>query len=172
MKNRKSNRLKGYDYSKNNLYFVTICVQDKSCCFGSVISAGTGRDLSVHHPNEDFSMELNQYGLIVKERIEWLIQQYQYVDIHNFVVMPNHIHLILEIDSLRVKDKDVKIKSLSSLIGAFKTTSSKLIHELGFLEFSWQRSFHDHIIRNEKSYQNISNYIDLNPQNWDKDTFF
>jgi putative transposase len=134
MKNRKSNRLKGYDYSKNNLYFVTICVQDRLCCFGSVISVGTGRDLSVHHPNENhpnenISMRLNKYGLIVKERIEWLIQQYQYIDVHNFVVMPNHVHLILEIDSLRINDRELKIKSLSSLIGAFKTTSSKLIHE-------------------------------------------
>lgn len=172
MKNRKPNRLRGYDYSKNNLYFVTICVQDKLCFFGSVISVGTGRDLSVHNSDENISVQLNQYGMIVQKQIEWLTQQYQYVDIHNYVVMPNHIHMILEIDNLRIGSNEIKIKSLSSLIGAFKTTSSKLIHESGFLQFSWQRSFHDHIIRNEKSYQNISNYIDLNPQNWNKETFF
>ena len=193
MKNRKRNRMIGFDYSSDNLYFITICVHDRLCCFGNVVSVteGTGRDLSVHHPvnhhpvnhhsenhypqkyySDKVIMRLNKYGNIVKNQIVWLENQYSYVEIHNYVVMPNHIHLILEIDSKKVKDGDVKIKSVSSLIGALKTTSSKKIHEIGFLGFSWQRSFHDHIIRNEKAYQNISNYIDLNPYKWGADLFF
>jgi len=181
MKNRKRNRLKGYDYSKDNLYFVTICVKDRICCLGAVgtgRSVGTGRDLSVsNNPNENqsndaISMQLNAYGLIIQERINWLEEQYKYVEIHNFVVMPNHIHIIIEIDSIKVKDDDVKIKSLSSLVGALKTTSSKLIHESGFLDFAWQRSFHDHIIKTERAYNNIFNYIDLNPKKWCSDVFF
>lgn len=184
MRKRKSNRLKGYDYSKNNLYFVTNCVKNNLCCFGSVASVGTGRDLSVHHPQinpqinpqiqnseEKYIMKLNQYGLIVDEKINWLMNQYEYVDIHNYVIMPNHFHLILEIDSQKLKGKDVKIKSLSSLVGALKTTSSNEIHKAGFEDFAWHRSFHDHIIRDEKAYQNISNYIDLNPQKWFEDKF-
>jgi len=217
MKKRKSNRLKGYDYSKNNLYFVTNCVKNNLCCLGGVIPVGTGRDLSVHHSENhhsenhhsenhhsenhhsenhhsenhhsenhhsenhhfknhhsdiEYIVELNQYGLIVEERINWLMSQYHYVDIHNYVVMPNHFHLILEIDSQRVKSKEIKIKSLSSLMGAMKTTTSNLIHNSGFEDFAWHRSFHDHIIRDEKSYQNISNYIDLNPQKWGQDRFY
>ncbi|MCZ8188653.1 MAG: transposase [Flavobacterium sp.] len=172
MKNRKSNRLKGYDYSKNNLYFVTICVQDRLCCFGSVVLLDSVCDLSQNQSSKEASMRLNHYGLIAQKQIEWLAQQYQYIDIHNYVIMPNHIHMIIEIDSTRIDSKGIKIKSLSSLIGAFKTTSSKLIHESGFLGFSWQRSFHDHIIRNEKSYLNISRYIDINPKNWYKDSLF
>ncbi len=196
--------MQGFDYSSDNLYFVTICVQDRICCFGSV---GTDRDLSVHHSNEnhsnenhsnenhsnenhfenncaDLKMNLNEFGKIVKQQIEWLAEQYQYVEIHNYVVMPNHVHMIIEINrnkliegigtarELSEQDQEIKIKSLSGLIGAFKTTSSKLIHRAGFEEFSWQRSFHDHIIRNDKSYHNISNYIDLNPEKWVADTFF
>lgn len=198
MKNRKRNRLKGYDYSKDNLYFVTICVKERVCCLGAVgtgrsvgtgssegigRSVGTGRDLSVrnnpdnNNPNEnqsndEISMQLNAHGLIVEDRINWLQEQYKYVEIHNFVVMPNHIHMIIEIDSIKVKDDDVKIKSLSSLVGALKTTSSKLIHESGFLDFAWQRSFHDHIIKTERAYNNIFNYIDLNPEKWTSDVFF
>lgn len=183
MKNRKRNRMIGFDYSSDNLYFITICVHNRLCCFGDVVSVteGTGRDLSVHHPqnhhpqkyySDKVIMRLNKYGNIVKNQIIWLENQYSYVEIHNYVVMPNHIHLILEIDSKKVKDGEVKIKSVSSLIGALKTTSSKKIHEIGFLGFSWQRSFHDHIIRNEKAYQNISNYIDLNPYKWSADLFF
>lgn len=191
MKNRKRNRMQGFDYSSDNLYFVTICVQDRKCCLGMI---GTSLDQSVP------KMELNEFGKIVKDRIGWLTDQYKYVDVHNYVIMPNHVHAIIEIDKrklavgtgrdlsvhplkfdlsvhplkcdLSVGDKEIKIKSLSSLMGAFKTTSSKMIHQAGFADFAWQRSFHDHIIRNEKSYQNISNYIDLNPEKWVGDTFF
>jgi putative transposase len=71
-----------------------------------------------------------------------------------------------------MQEEEIKTKSLSSLMGAFKTTSSKIIHLAGFVDFAWQRSFHDHIIRNEKSYLNISNYIESNPDRWAVDTFF
>lgn len=177
MKKRKSNRLKGYDYSKNNLYFVTNCVKNNLCCLGRVIHVGTGRDLSVHHPEIhhpeiDFVVELSQYGQIVDERINWLMNQYEYVDIHNYIIMPNHFHFIIEIDSQKVNVQEVKIKSLSSLMGALKTTSSNQIHEVGFEDFSWHRSFHDHIIRDEKAYNTISNYIDLNPKKWFQDKFY
>ena len=176
MKNRKRNRLQGYDYAKNNLYFVTICVQDRNCCFGNV---GTGRDLSVHDEDNpsillshENKMILNEYGTFAHERLEWLEKQYEYVLLHSFIVMPNHVHVIIEIDSNLIGNKEFKIKSISELVGAYKTTSSKLIHLLGFDDFSWQRSFHDHIIRNEKSYVTISNYIDTNADRWNTDTFF
>lgn len=175
MKNRKRNRMKGYDYSRDNLYFVTLCVQDRLCCFGEVIDVD---ERTAHQPavpkgiSAKRIMKLNAYGLIVHERLLWLQEQYPYVFIDSFVVMPNHVHAIIEIDSLRIPDIGIKIKSLSSLMGAFKTTSSKLIHEVGFRDFSWQRSFHDHIIRTQIAYQNISNYIACNPQKWDKDSLF
>ena len=191
MKNRKRNRLMGYDYSRDNLYFVTICVRDMVCCFGEIVAVGTGaraitgrgrgtgtgRDLSVRgfesSSNEfDQIMILNVYGKIVQDKLLWLAVQYPYVVMHNFVVMPNHVHAIIEIDSLKIQDKSMKIKSLSSLVGAFKTTASKRIHEVGFLDFSWHRSFHDHIIRNEIRFLTISNYIDENPLKWKADTFF
>lgn len=173
--------MKGFDYSSDNLYFVTICVKDMLCCFGEVVEMdcdgmGAGRDLSVrdgleNHVEINYVMKLNLYGLIVQERLGWLPVQYPYVSIHNSVVMPNHLHLILEIDSSSVS-KEIKIKSLSSLMGAFKTTASKLIHETGFLEFAWHRSFHDHIIRDDKAYKNIHAYIDENPKNWFEDDLF
>lgn len=164
----------GYDYSRDNLYFVTICVKDRKCCLGSVGAArklpvrednnieGAGRDLPV--------LDMNKYGKIVEERILWLANQYEYVKIHNYVVMPNHVHIIVEIDSQIVGDKEIKIKSLLSLMGALKTTSSKLIHLNGFAEFSWQRSFHDSIIRSKQAFLRIANYIDSNPEKWVKDS--
>ena len=196
MKNRKRNRMQGYDYSKNNIYFVTSCVKNMECCFGDVVPVGTGRDLSVHikddcdlpmHVQDDCDlplhlnarMELNQYGLIAHNQLQWLENQYEYVVLHEYIVMPNHIHVVIEIDSqlLRkdneqsIQEEVIKIKSLSQLIGAYKTTSSKLIREAGHEDFAWHRSFHDHIIRDEKAYNTIVNYIASNPSKWNEDSF-
>ena len=92
--------------------------------------------------------------------------------------MPNHVHGILIIDSEEVgngRDRSLqdnltqKVKSLPELIGAFKTTSSKLIHESGLSTFKWQKSFHDHIIRNDKFLDRIRKYIHCNPLKWEYD---
>jgi putative transposase len=131
-----------------------------------------------------------------------LAEQYPYVVLHEFVVMPNHMHGIIEINRENIQtdrmiagtgrdlslqsssqrpasydpipqlQSEIKIKSLSELIGAYKTTTSKQIHLAGFPEFAWQRSFHDHIIRDEESCINISDYILNNPSNWEDDKFY
>jgi REP-associated tyrosine transposase len=162
LKKRKANRYKGYDYSKNGFYFVTICTKDRLDYFGEI------------HADK---MILKEYGNIVQQRWLWLQDHFGYVQCDEYVIMPNHFHGILIIDNagsgrdLTVRDLSLhqKIKSLSELIGAFKTTSSKLIHQSGLKEFRWQRSFHDHIIRNEKSLNNIVQYIINNPSNWEID---
>ena len=84
LKERKQNRLSGYDYSKDNLYFVTSCVQDRICCFGEI---------------ENGNMILNDAGKIAYDQWYWLEKQYPYVVLHAFVVMPNHIHGIIEINT-------------------------------------------------------------------------
>jgi putative transposase len=128
-------------------------------------------------------MFLNQYGLIAEEQLHWLQQQYKYVILHDFIVMPNHIHAIIEIShtlrnghgGLPINnrlDMQVKFKPLSELVGAYKTTSSKKIHMAGLKQFNWQRSFHDHIIKDEQSYYLISNYIRNNPSQWKNDKFY
>ena len=196
MKSRKANRLKGYDYSKDNLYFVTSCVKNMECCFGGVVPVGTGCDLSVPNPDNNLDnnldnipenknqieakMILNEFGIIANDQLEWLQNQYPYIILHSYIVMPNHIHAVIEIDSSLLKtvpnldepNKIEKIKSLSQIMGAFKTTSSKLIHEAGKIDFAWHRSFHDHIIRDESAYLNIVNYIENNPNSWNKDKFY
>lgn len=128
---------------------------------------------------------------IVYEQWVWLSNQYKYVFLDEFVVMPNHFHGILIIDDSEVGieagrdlpkfkgtshdmslQKNIKIKSLSELIGAFKTTSSKQIRiNLGLAEFQWQRSFYDHIIRTEQSLIKIREYIQNNPAKWHLDKY-
>jgi len=171
----KSMRLIGFDYSQNAIYFTTICCNDRINYFGEIRNG---------------EMNLNQYGEIVKTQIEWLNQQYSYCIIHNYVVMPNHVHILLEINSNKIQNmnlnivghgrdhdlqneqnKPIKIKSLSELMGAFKTTSSKQIHLNGNNNFSWQTSFHDHIVRSFERYKIIDNYINENPKKWNEDKF-
>lgn len=89
--------------------------------------------------------------------------------------MPNHVHGIIQIYRQLIQAHEqpsVKIKSLSELMGAYKTTTSKQIRLAGLPEFAWQRSFHDHIIRNERAYANIANYIADNPARWNEDLFY
>jgi REP element-mobilizing transposase RayT len=149
-------------------------------------------------------MQLNDFGEIAKNQLEWLEKQYPYIELHNYIVMPNHVHILMEINRVVGSGRDLtnnngnlsnndwetvnvgtgrgfvgtgrdlslqKIKSISSIMGAYKTTTSKQIHLLGNYEFSWQRSFHDHIVRNENSFHNIYNYITDNPSKWKEDTF-
>jgi len=161
---RKQNRLNAYDYSQNGMYFVTICTKGRKEYFGEI---------------KDGEMILNNYGKVVEEKWLWLAQQYDYVFLDDYVIMPNHLHGILIIDdtsvvtgrdlSLRGGEVQKKIKPLSGLVGAFKTISSKKIHLSNLEIFSWQRSFHDHIIRKQESLEKIRFYIQKNPENWKMD---
>jgi REP element-mobilizing transposase RayT len=154
---RKRNRLKEYDYSNDGYYFITICVNDRNDYFGKI---------------EGTKCVLNQFGKTIKQILENIPVKYPYVSIDYYVIMPNHIHLIVIIDASNVvtgRDLSLvgkpkpKIKSLSEIIGAFKTISSKELHPKGLKEFKWQRSFYDRIIRNEKELYFIRQYIEQNP---------
>lgn len=161
MQNRKANRLKEYDYSQPGDYFVTICVNNFRSVFGFI--------------NNDV-MCLNIYGSIIYQQLSWLETQYPYVTIDTAIVMPNHIHVIISIsdDDPVVTGRDLslqkdKIKPLSELIGAFKTTASKSIHLAGLTDFRWQRSFYDSIINNDIALNNARDYIINNPIMWNRD---
>jgi len=157
---RKRNRLKEYDYSNAGYYFVTICVNDHNDYFGKTY--GT-------------KCVLNEFGKTIKQILENIPVLYPYVTIDYYVIMPNHIHVIIIIDPSDnvsvVTSRDLspmnrlksKIKSLSEIIGAFKTMSSKELHKKGLKNFKWQRSFYDRVIRNEKELYFIRQYIEQNP---------
>ena len=172
-------RLKDYDCSQDGYYFVTICVRNKTEYFGEIING---------------KMILNEIGEIAKKQWLWLVEQYDYVKLDEWIVMLNHLHGILIIENSttgvgrvgadrvagagrdlplrpqrQCEQQTRKIKSLSELIGAFKTISSKLIHQQGLSEFQWQRNYYDHIIRNEKELDKIRKYIFENPLKWELD---
>ncbi len=126
---------------------------NKNCCFGYIRNG---------------AMILSEYGKIALEQIKWLMIQYSFVNIDKYVIIPNHVHAIIEIVP---KNSNIAPLSLSQIVGAYKTRASASIRKQGLLSFSWQRSFHDSIIRDLKSYENISAYIESNPLNWIKDRF-
>jgi putative transposase len=169
---RRSIRLQGYDYSQAGAYYITIVAQERECLFGEIMDA---------------TMQLNEYGQFVAETWQWLEQQYPYVELGAWVVMPNHLHGIIILHEygglvgavreppLRANPTSTmgaaKPKSLGRLIGAFKTISTKKINILRNTEGAvvWQRNYYEHIIRNDDDYNRIHLYIESNIDNWSTD---
>ena len=155
---RKSLRYDGYDYSKPGLYFITVCTQNHVCFFGEI---------------DNNKMILNDAGNIVEKWYYELESKFCGVKCHDMVVMPNHFHCIIENKSVEEEDS---ISSLIEIIQWFNTMTTneyiRGVKQLGWPRFDgklWQRGYWDHIIRNQKTYENASEYIFYNPLNWKSD---
>ena len=140
---RKTNRLKNYDYSQDGVYLITICTQNKEKIFGDI-------DFSEHA-----QVILNDTGKILDDYIK------QIEEVENYIIMPNHIHLILNLIN------DDKNRSIQSIVSSIKRNLTK---EIGYPVF--QKSFHDHVIKNENEYENIWNYVENNAERWREDCFY
>ncbi|MFK7970168.1 MAG: transposase [Bacteroidia bacterium] len=204
-----SNRLEGFDYGANALYFVTICTKNRVHHFGKVI---------------DTKMNTSAVGEMADKCWRAIPEHFPFVILHNHVIMPNHVHGIIEIakpDSVETQDfasgsetqdfasdqisqdfapgsetqnfasapetqdfasllgggKPYKnkfgpqSKNLASIVRGFKIGVTKCARPM-ISHFAWQPNYHDHIIRNEMSYQNISRYIENNPAKWTEDRFY
>ena len=174
-----STRLPNYDYSSNGYYFVTICTHKKFCYFGGI---------------DKKQMHLSQVGRIAKQHWQEIPQHFKHVDIDEYVIMPNHVHGIVIIDnpcrdvacyvlsvgvSFRAtNNNDVdqsmaqlspKSGSLSAIIRSYKSSVTRWCRKNGDSDFRWQPRFHEHIIRDEKSLNNIRQYIISNPVKWSED---
>jgi len=156
---RRSVRLEGYDYTQAGIYYVTICCQNMECLFGNVING---------------EMKLNEVGEMIES--EWLnlIDQFTNIKLYEYVVMPNHLHGIINIIEMLAP----KHKKLGEMIGSFKSiTTCKYVLNVKTLEWQpfkgkiWQRNYYEHIIRNEESYKRILEYILNNPAKWRKNKF-
>ncbi|MBC7234050.1 MAG: transposase [Chloroflexi bacterium] len=190
LQRRRSIRLKGYDYSQSGAYFVTICVQDRTCLFGEVING---------------EMRLNEWGQVVQAAWQDLPNHLSHVQLDEFVVMPNHVHGIIMITddadhvgagskpTLRAGSKPTpraglepaptttttvctdadtrKRHGLPEIVRQFKTFSARRINECRHTPGSpvWQRNYYEHVIRDEEDLQRIRQYIVDNPANWAKD---
>lgn len=142
---RKNPRLKDFDYTLGGYYFITICTKNKAHYFGEIM-------------NEE--MKINDIGKLAYNCIEKIEEIYKTVKIDKFVVMPNHIHMIMIIN------KETEI-SIYRVIKQYKEYITKQIKES-----IWQKSYYDHIIRNEKDYLRIWQYIDENILKWSLDKYY
>ncbi len=160
-------RLSHWNYAWPSMYYVTICTIDRICCLGDI------RDGNVY---------LSEIGKIVFD--EWLKTQTlrPYIELDDFIIMPNHLHGIIvikdnDLGDLNRRDTARHVstvrkfgysqpKSLSSIIGSFKSAVSKKCHENN-LDFYWQTNYYEHIIKNDEDYARIKEYIALNPINWE-----
>ncbi len=175
-----SARLQTWDYGNNGSYFITICTKNREHYFGEIING---------------IMQLNEIGKIAEQYWLEIPNHFPFIELGNFVVMPNHTHGILIINKMdgvlpvetlqcnvstdatnankNVKMATISPKSgtISTIIRSYKSVVSKNVH-LIHADFNWQSRFHDHIIRDSQSFERIQNYIANNPLNWNKDKFY
>lgn len=162
---RKSIRLKNYDYSSSGAYFVTVCTKNRENLFGCIKSETVGADI-IRQKESEHITQLTEIGRTVKAAIESISIHYPNVCVDNYVIMPDHIHLLIIIN---YTDQGGRIlsaptehrKRLEIIIGQMKRWVSK---HVGFPV--WQKSFYDHIIRTENDYLDAWSYIDSNPRLW------
>jgi putative transposase len=151
---RKSLRLRGYNYSRPGFYFVTICTRYHTHWLGDAVNN---------------KILLNAAGDILQSVWNTLPDRFPGLKIDQFVLMPNHIHgIIILTKSLRYSKPENPFKpTLSDIICDYKSAASYHIRRSGKIpEFGWQISFYDVIIRNKQMLQDIRLYILNNPERW------
>ncbi len=158
---RKPTRLKGYDYSLPGAYFVTICTQNREQLFEI---ENVGNDPCVVSPKQN---------RIIHKWIKETENKFNNIKIDKYVIMPNHIHIIVVITARHAG------RSLHDVMRWFEAmATNEYIRNVKqgklkpFNKRLFQQSFHDHIIRGEKDYQKIWEYIDTNPLKWELDCFY
>ena len=166
---RKHYRLKEFDYSQPGSYFVTLCTKNRSQLFGTL---GVGLENNYVVGRGDLTppkIQLSSIGKIVENFIESISKNYENVSIDKYVIMPNHIHLLLTLTTISTVSGDsaASMPSLHRIIRAFKSLVTRSVGQT-----IWQVSYYDHIIRNDSDYQKVWDYIDVNPDKWQEDKHF
>ena len=167
-----SARLQSWDYANEGAYFITICTHNRLHYFGEV---------------KNGKMVLSRIGVIANLMWHEIKNHAINIELGDFIVMPNHVHGILILNNInplpavqtghalsvapgQQRFQNQGKNTVSSIIGSYKSAVTKHCNRLGF-DFGWQTRFYDHIVRDERSFQNILNYIINNPMNWEKDKF-
>ncbi|NES85358.1 MAG: transposase [Moorea sp. SIO2B7] len=164
---RRSIRLPEYDYRQNGYYFITICTYQKQCWFCEIINQ---------------KMKLNQLGKIADKLWQGLAKRFDYINLDYYIVMPNHVHGIIEIKQNLAQNNDFQqrqfgkpvARSLSTIIGSYKSAVTKRINYLRHTKKQsiWQENYYEHIVKNIKNEQELNNirqYIIENPMKWELD---
>lgn len=156
LEKRKPNRLQNYDYSQAGAYFVTICTAERKNVFWN-------SDASVGANNV---RPLSDYGKTAERFLTDIPRIYNKISVPSYVIMPNHIHMIIIIETDENR-RPVVAPTISQIIKQYKGVVTK---EIGFS--LWQKGFFDHIIRNEEDYLSHLQYINENPAKWENDEYY
>ena len=152
---RKHPRLDNYDYTTAGAYFVTICTQNRRCLLSNIV----GRGLA---PAE---MVYTSYGNIAKDQLFLLEKRYPSLKIDQYVIMPNHIHVIMLLEQSGAH-------MISDIVCAYKSLTTRACKKVAPIERIVQTSFYEHVIRGQKDYDEIAEYIANNPKQWELDKLY
>ena len=160
--NRKQNRLENFDYSQNSAYFITICTKYRNRILSKII-VGTGVP-------DCPKIQLLDYGIIAENYINQLNGFYNNISVDKYVIMPDHIHLIITVKNGQSgtpvpTNINSKIDNNNSVIAKFVSTFKRFCNK-EYGKNIWQGRYYDHVIRNRNDYNDIWEYIDNNPQKW------
>ncbi len=167
---RKDTRLKGFDYSKTGSYFITICTQNRRCILSRIVGTGV-----LGWPQ----IELTSYGEIADKYIKQLNDFYDYISVESYVIMPNHIHLLLFVKENSKTSENgqsrtpvpTNIERANSVFSQFISTFKRFCNK-EYGENIWQPRSNDHIIRNREDYEEHLRYIYENPMRWQFDKLY
>ncbi len=149
--------MRGFNYSQEAVYFVTICSHEHKYIFGDILRIG---DSNVFSPS--------RIGELVEENFFQLPDRFPEFALIHFSLLPNHLHFL----TMKNKTDHDTAKSVSDLVGVFKSLSDRAVrNEMSMIRI-WQKSFHDHIIRDEKDFQTHWLYIEENLNRWNEDEYF
>ena len=161
---RRAIRLRGYDYTQQGAYFVTICTWGRLCALGDVVAS---------------EMVLSDAGQLAQAAWQALPQHYPGVRLDAWVIMPNHVHGIIVLEAGQragLKPAPTRLSpdpkpALSELVRAFKTFSARRINTARNTAGSpfWQRNYYEHVIRDDDTLNRIRQYIVDNPAKWHED---
>lgn len=158
---RKPTRLKHYDYSRTGVYFLTICSLNKRCLFGRIRVGGGVLDAPC--------VELSEYGAAIEKRLEEMARVYEHISLEYYVIMPNHIHLLVALRDgpSRTPAPTRANQTIPTFISTLKRMTNR---DCGCT--LWQRGYHDHVIRNDADLLRVWQYIDTNPARWAEDEYY
>ncbi len=159
MEKRKNMRLQDGNYNIEGVFFLTICTKDRKCILSNVVG---------DENYENAKIQLTKYGQIAEKYLKQINDFYDYISIENYVIMPNHIHILLYVKD---NEKDINANIQNSLVSKFISTFKRFCNkECG--ENIWQYRSYDHIIRDERDYYEHMAYIHENPMRWQFDKLY
>ena len=163
---RKPTRLYGFDYSGCGTYFITVCTQGKKQVLSKVIPLPETDKENVGQRLAPAEIKLLPCGKIASEQLKLLETRFPCVTVYDYIIMPDHIHIILNIWYEHGTAEASLCPTLSHIVGVFKSLTTRICNRSCHKGKLFQSSFYDHIIRNDKDYEKVSEYIANNPLAW------